>query len=262
LPRHHLVFNSIGDADLCGPALEAAVKLVEKTTAPIINSPERVLHTSRLENAKRLAGEPGVRTPETRMMPKEDIIRQQKKLSYPLLLRAPGFHTGQHFVKVDDPSGLTGALAPLPGHDILVMQYLEGRDAGGYARKYRVMMIGNKLYPLHLAVSKDWKVHYFTAAMAGQPQFQAEEKRFLNNMHAVLGPSAVAALEAIKDRLGLDYGGIDFGLDTEGNVLLFEANATMVINPPPPEERWIYRRTPIEQTLQAVRDLLKRDTIK
>jgi len=32
--------------------------------------------------------------------------------------------------------------------------------------------------------------------------------------------------------LGLDYFGVDFGLDQNGNILLFEANATMKIVPP------------------------------
>ena len=40
--------------------------------------------------------------------------------------------------------------------------------------------------------------------------------------------------------LGLDYAGIDFGLRATGEILLFEANATMVVNPPDPGERWAY----------------------
>lgn len=262
LPPHHLVFNGIGDADLCEDALRMAAELVKKTTAPVINPPEKITGTGRLDNARRLTGLAGVKTPETQLITKTDIVRKQQELRTPLLLRAPGFHTGQHFVKLNGLSGVAAALAQLPGNDILAMQYLDARAADGYARKYRVMMIGGKLYPLHLAVSQDWKVHYFTAAMAGQPQFQAEEKRFLEDMPAVLGPQGMAALESIKDRLGLDYGGIDFGLDAEGNILMFEANATMVINPPPPEEQWDYRRAPIARALQAVRDLLKRDILK
>jgi hypothetical protein len=60
----------------------------------------------------------------------------------------------------------------------------------------------------------------------------------------------------VRDALGLDYGGIDFGLDAAGNVLLFEANATMVVNPPEPDPRWDYRRTPVERVLAAVRTML------
>jgi hypothetical protein len=61
-------------------------------------------------------------------------------------------------------------------------------------------------------------------------------------MPAALGNKAMAALERIRDALGLDYAGIDLGLSPDGELLLFEANATMVIVPPDPDERWAYRR--------------------
>jgi len=92
------------------------------------------------------------------------------------------------------------------------------------------MMIGGKIYPLHLAISRDWKVHYFTSDMADKPDHRLEEAAFLaDDMPAVLGDKAYRALEAIRDALGLDYAGIDFGLNAQGDLLLFEANATMVI---------------------------------
>jgi len=114
------------------------------------------------------------------------------------------------------------------------------------------MMIGGQLYPLHLAISRQWKVHYFTSDMADQPDHRAEEARFLADMPAVLGPKAMAALERIRDALGLDYAGIDFGIGPDGDLLLFEANATMVIAPPDRDERWAYRRAAIGTILDAV----------
>ena len=68
------------------------------------------------------------------------------------------------------------------------------------------------------------------------------EANFLSDMPAALGNKAMAALERIRDALGLDYAGIDLGLSPDGELLLFEANATMVIVPPDPDERWAYRR--------------------
>jgi hypothetical protein len=120
------------------------------------------------------------------------------------------------------------------------------------------MMIGGKLFPLHLAVSRNWKVHYFTSDMADQPGHRTEEMAFLENMDAVLGDKAVAALRAICERLSLDYGGIDFGLDAEGRLLLFEANATMVIAAPADNDpRWAYRRGAITAAIEAVVTMIK-----
>ncbi len=263
LPPHQLVFNSIGDADLCGTALEAAAVLLENTSAPVINPPDKIIPTTRVEIARRLAPISGVRTPETGQLKKNALInRKIHDLQFPLLLRAPGFHTGQHFLKVDELPQLSQAIAQLPGEDVLVMQYLDARGSDGLARKYRVMMIDGKFYPLHLAVSRDWKVHYFTADMSAQPQYREEEKKFLEDMPAVLGKKAMAALEQIKDVLGLDYGGIDFGLDTERSILLFEANATMVINPPLPQEPETCRSIAIEKAAQALRNMLQSRALK
>jgi hypothetical protein len=38
--------------------------------------------------------------------------------------------------------------------------------------------------------------------------------------------------------------------------LLFEANATMVVNPPEPDERWAYRRPAVERIVAAARSML------
>jgi hypothetical protein len=54
----------------------------------------------------------------------------------------------------------------------------------------------------------------------------------------------------------LDYGGIDFGLTRQGEVLLFEANATMVVNPPDPDERWAYRQAAVDRIYAAVQRML------
>jgi hypothetical protein len=118
------------------------------------------------------------------------------------------------------------------------------------------MIIDAQLYPLHLALSGDWKVHYFTADMADQPDHRALEAAFLSDMAGVLGPRAMAGLAEIAARLDLDYAGVDFGLNAEGDVLLFEANATMVVNPPDPDPRWDYRRGPVDRILQETRRML------
>ena len=119
------------------------------------------------------------------------------------------------------------------------------------------MMIGGKLYPLHLAISRNWKVHYFTSDMANKPDHRTEEMAFLTDMRAVLGDKAIAALHAILARLSLDYAGIDFGVNANGDLLLFEANATMVIASPDSDPRWAYRRGPITSAIDAVTTMIK-----
>ena len=118
------------------------------------------------------------------------------------------------------------------------------------------MIVDGWLYPLHLAVASQWKVHYFSADMAANESHRLEESAFLCNMNEAIGPPAVAALGTVREALALDYGGIDFGIDRDGNVLLFEANATMMVPPPDSNPLFIYRRPATERIFDAVEAML------
>lgn len=265
LPPHDLMVNTIGDADLCRAALEAAAGVAAKTSAPLINHPAKVLRTGRLENSRRLAEIDDVLAPRIKLAPREFFNRadaaavlKAEGFTFPLLLRSPGFHTGQYFERVDDESTLAPATASVLGDELMAIQFIDGRAADGKIRKYRVMMIGGELYPLHAAISHDWKIHYFTAEMADNADHRAEDARFLDDMPAVLGPRAMKALRRIRETLGLEYAGIDFGLSPDGKIVLYEANATMVVNPPEKDARWDYRRPAVQRVLDAIRELLMR----
>jgi len=263
LPPHDVVFNAIGDADSCALALDRAVALMERTFAPVINSPAAVLATGRVANSRRLGEIPGVVAPVIANFSRSVLSSNgaaealaHRGLQFPLLLRAPGFHNGRHFLRVENVDGLQAALGELPGVELAAIQYLDARGADGKYRKYRVMMIGGWLYPLHLAISSKWKIHYVTADMTDDAGHRAEEAKFLQHMPEVLGPRAMAALADIQETLGLDYAGVDFGLSPSGDVLLFEANATMTVLPPGKDKRWDYRRAAVQRVEDAVRRML------
>ncbi len=257
LPPHDVVFNTIGDADICGTALDAAEIVLAHTTAPVINPPGRIRGTDRASNAARLGKLEGVRAPRIVTARRSAIVAEAEAFGYPLLIRSPGYHTGQYFKRVKRAADLAAVLADLPGEALLLIEPLDARGADGQTRKYRVIMIGGALFPLHLAISKDWKVHYFTSDMVDRPDHRAEEAAFLADMPGVLGPRAMTALHGIAETLGLDYAGIDFGLGAEGELLLFESNATMVVNPISPEPIWDYRRPYVARILDAAQGMVR-----
>jgi Tetratricopeptide repeat len=258
-PPHHVVFNGIGDVDRSLEPLRVAREIVTRSGAPVINHPDAVLASSRASVTQRLATIPGVITPRTIALPRGAVTVEEltrRGFRFPLLLRSPGHHTGNHFAWVHTPLALDAVRDTLPGMELLAIEYLDGRGADDMYRKYRVLFIGGKLYPLHLAISPHWKVHYFSADMNDRPDHRAEEALFLAGMGAVLGAQGMAALEQIAATMALDYGGIDFGRDAAGNILLYEANATMAVFPPPPDEHFAYRRAPIERVIAAIRALV------
>ena len=264
LPPHDLAVNALGDVDSDPVALAGARSLLRHTSVAVINPPEAVLGTGRCEIARRLAGIPGVMTAKTISLTRTELssdnlgaLLASQGLAYPLLLRTPGCHGGEHFLRAESSNDLPAVLDALPGETLLVLQYLDARGSDGRSRKYRVMMVDGQLYPLHLAISDDWKIHFFSADMADNAQNRAEDEAFLNHMEAVLGATAMAALGQIQATLGLDYAGIDFGLNQRGKVLVFEANATMAAIVPGPDSRWDYRRPAVERIHRAVTEMLR-----
>jgi len=253
LPPHHAIFNTISDADRNGPALERSCNIVAHARVPVVNDPRAVLATARTALAHRLQGLADVVVPATRTFARGGPIPD---LGWPLLLRAPGFHSGQHFVRVERREELAQALAQLPGDELLAIEALPSQSADGLFRKYRMMIVDEKLYPIHAAISNQWKVHFFSAEMSNYPERRSEDEAFLASPEAVVGARALAALNAIRGRLGLDYGGIDFALGSDGQILVFEANATMTVPAPPPGALWDYRRSPVARILEATREML------
>jgi tetratricopeptide (TPR) repeat protein len=265
LPAHDLIFNAIGDADLCMAALDIAGQIAALSNAPVINRPARVQKTGRLANAVQLRTLPGIIAPRMAHLRKTQIadhsapaMLAQAGAKFPILLRAPGFHGGSHFCRVEDPDALQTAAATLPGDDLLAIEFLDPRAPDGLFRKYRIMSIDACLYPVHMAVSAEWKVHYYTSGMDTNATGRSEEAAFLNDFRACLGPQAVTALERIAEKIGLDYCGMDFGIDAEGNVMLYEANATMAIIPPTHELQWDYKRDAVDNAIAAAKRMFAR----
>jgi len=261
LPHHALVVNAIGDADLCAAALSRCKDVLAHTRAPVINRPMRVQATGRAEIARRLGAIPGVIAPTIDTLHPTAVLAADN-LQFPLLLRRPGFHTGEHFVYVADRNALPEAIDSLSAaRELLLISYLDARGADGMSRKYRVMFIDGIIFPLHLAISPDWKVHYFSSAMAQSPSFREEERRFLEDMPTALGATAMAALRQICTSLDLEYAGIDFSVASDGSILLFEANATMVVFPPSRDAMWDYRRRAIDNVLEAAGSMLLKHAV-
>jgi hypothetical protein len=251
LPPHALIVNIVGDADLCGEALTRAEAMIAGSAAPLLNPPGLVRATSRAENARRLGAIKGVVAPEIATLARADVAAAD--LRFPLLLRTPGFHTGQNFELVESREKLAEALDGLPGTELMAIEYIDARGPDGLARKYRVMFIDGEIFPLHLAISHNWKVHYFTAGMAHNLAHREEERSFLADMPGVLGDNALKALGEIQSEIGLHYFGADFALAPDGRVILFEANPAMAVIAPPPEPMWDYRRGPVTRIIEAAK---------
>jgi tetratricopeptide (TPR) repeat protein len=265
LPPHALVLNAIADPDRASDAaLERAVAIVATSGRPVINAPEVIRGSGRLDVAQRLRRVAGVRLARMDAFTRAQLyatdatrLLRSRGFVYPMLLRSPGHHMGRHFLRVDDAAHLRAAAEALPGDMLLAIEYLDTAAGDGTFRKYRVMLVNGQAYPLHLAISRDWKVHYFSAEMEHSIAYQAEEARFLRAMPMVLGATATAALAAIAAELRLDYAGVDCTLGADGSLIVFEATAAMAIAPAPQDSTSADRAAAVHAIQAALRAMCR-----
>ena len=229
-----LVVNLISDADQSETVLPLAAHLAAEVGKPVINDPARISHTTRDAITELLSEIPGCRIPDILRLPAwkdvSAVVREAEPLfSFPLLVRPAGTHGGDDFEKCADGAALAEYLGPRESDHYLI-EYIDYASADGHFRKYRFIFVGEKIMPYHLCIGNEWKLHHVSTDMANQPWMQQEEAAFLANPRAVFSQAHYQTLNAIRERIGLDYFGIDCALDREGNLVVFEVNASMLVH--------------------------------
>jgi tetratricopeptide (TPR) repeat protein len=229
--RADVVINLIAEVDNARDTLVRAVDFVDRLDRPVINHPRKMLFTDRVTVAQRLGGIPYCRAAKViRLEPHHRAIPDDVELSFPVLARVTGTHGGKYLEKCDDAVALAAALARHGDIAHYVSEYLPYQSSDGYFRKYRLIFVNGTILPYHLAIGSHWKMHYFSSDMAQEPLLRAEEAAFLRDPAGVFGADLWGALQAVRSALDLDFAGIDCGIDGEGRLVVFEANATMLVH--------------------------------
>jgi hypothetical protein len=135
------------------------------------------------------------------------------------------------------------------------MPFVDYRSADGFYRKYRVMFVGGVAFACHLAISPRWMIHYYNAAMAEHQWMRDEEARFIGDLDAVFTGTLAAALREIAAAIPLDYFGIDCAV-AGGRLLLFEADAAMLVHGTDPPDLYPYKRAGFQRIQKALSALL------
>ncbi|WP_155803447.1 hypothetical protein [Bordetella sp. FB-8] len=264
LPPYDLVFNVIGDPDRAPQGLAAAARFVPQAGKPVLNPPERIALTSRDQIPLLLAGLEGVHMPPTVRWdsgsgPDLAASIAAAGLQYPVTLRPVGKHGGAGLRRLETPQEADDAGGQGQSCEHYLSVYCDYRSPDGYFRKYRVVFVDREPLPYHLAIGGQWVLHYVTADMRSDAWKTEEERRFLDDPQAALGAAAWRALGEIGRRLDLDYCGVDFSLLPDGRVLVFEANATMLVHPENAEDQALRFKNPyVQRIFEAFEGMLAR----
>jgi tetratricopeptide (TPR) repeat protein len=259
LPPFDVVFNAIGDADRGAPFFARATEFCQKLGRPLLNLPGRVARTRRDDLPALVKDIPGLVTPRVRRIARADLATfaaSPERPDRPILVRPAGSHGGDDLVRIEDRGELADYTGRVPADEYYVSDFWDYRGADGFYRKYRLIFVDRKVFPYHLAITAHWLAHYWRADMA--EWMKAEEETFLADFRqAFRGPAAEAVGEAAQ-RLDLDYGGIDCTILPDGRVLVFEANATMLVHLRESRDTFAYKHAHVPRIIDAMSEMVLR----
>jgi glutathione synthase/RimK-type ligase-like ATP-grasp enzyme len=233
LPEFDLAFNVIAEADGGQPYLRRAGRLFQHCEKPLLNAPERIPFTRRDRIPHLLVDITGLVVPCTTRLSREDLARighRRRSFRRPKLVRPTGAHGGKDLWRIDRPEQIERYLSQVPFEQHYYTEYHDYKSNDGYYRKYRFIFVDRQVFPYHLAIGADWMLHYFRAGMAGTPWKQQEEETFLADYRSVFPQQLSDAVTEIARRMDLDYAGLDCSVTSDNRLLVFEANAGMLVH--------------------------------
>lgn len=232
LPPCDVVINSIADVDNGGDFLAKARSFCARFGRPVVNAPDhRIARTTRDSVAALLQGIPGLTVPSVQRLSRDRLAAMAREpLPGPMLVRPVGAHGGDDLERIDDPAQISAFIDRIPAASFYLTAFHDYRSSDGYWRKYRLVFVDRDVLPYHLTIGRDWKLHYYRVDMTEQPWMRPEEEAFLADWRSVFDGSRGDAIAEVAHRLDLDFAGIDCAIDAAGNVILFEANPTMLIH--------------------------------
>jgi glutathione synthase/RimK-type ligase-like ATP-grasp enzyme len=247
LSRFDCVVNLVTDPDQQPRTLDALAKLLRHYRGRVINRPEAVLRSTRDLVARKLGGVPGLRVPKAVRLrnPRPGAAAAaatRSALDFPLIVRLAGSHTGRIVGLVDSLDGLEAACSG--GGEFILTEFIDTRSDDGLFRKYRIWGFGARSIFRHVAIADDWNVHVGDGNrfMFDRPALIDEEVRLMATPEGAFPDEVHRVFAAVRDRLGLDFFGLDFGFDADGRMVLFEANATMNFFPLVVDPRFAFRQ--------------------
>jgi tetratricopeptide (TPR) repeat protein len=261
LPAFDIIFNAIADADRGAPYLPLAAELCAQHRRPVLNPPARIEPTRRDRIARHLGDIPGLVVPRTRYMTRARIAALAtagRPFAWPKLVRPAGMHGGEGLERIEQTAELVPYLDRMPFDAFFLTDFWDFRSADGNYRKYRFVFVDRVAFPYHLAISSEWRVHYWRADMDAAAWKADEEAQFLADPTRAFPGVHGETIQAIGRRLDLDYGGIDCAMLPDGRLIVFEANANMLVHMDGPEARRPYKERYVPRIFDAMTDLVMR----
>lgn len=266
LPEHDLVFVAIGESGENAPLLQEIADALKSWPRPVLNPPERIALLSRDSACAMLQSVPGVVMPNTVRVDSQSLLRvglTELPLAdilaggeFPIIVRPVDSHAGKGLAKLDNAAAIPEYLQTMSQNAFYISRFVDYRGANGLFRKYRIVLIEGRPFVCHMAISEHWMIHYLNAGMAESAAKRAEEECCMASFNEDFARRHASALQAIYERTGLDYLGIDCGETPDGKLLIFEVDSNMIVHAIDPVDIFPYKQPQMRKVFAAFREML------
>ncbi|WP_202412788.1 ATP-grasp domain-containing protein [Duganella lactea] len=268
VPDHDVMLVAVAESEANQALLRRLVAYTSDWPRPVINRPEQIGKLSRDSVSAALRGVPGVMMPITirsglgalnavasGARPLDALLPEGR---FPIIVRPLGSHSGMHLQKLNTPAALGKYLKEMDGPYFYVSRFVDYRGTDRLFRQYRVVLIDGQPFICHYAISKGWMMHQPDGGTNGSVEKRAEEEAVMARFDRDFAQRHKATLQAIDQRMGLPYLGIDCAEMPNGELLIFEVDNAMIVHAMDPEEMFPYKIPAMQKVFKAFRDLLER----
>ncbi len=266
LPDHDLAMVAVCETDRNRTLLRHIETLVKSWPRPVICAPDRIARLSRDAACRLLQSAPGMVMPVTARIDRQTlesagrselpVTAFVKDGKFPLIVRPVDSQKGRGLMKLPNPNAIVDYLEARPENAFYVAPYVDYRGPDGQFRKYRIVLIDERPYACHMAISDRWVVHYMSAGMLESAAKRAEEARFFAGFDDDFARRHRHALRSIAKRLELEYVGIDCGETPDGELLIFEVDSGMTVHAMDPVDFFPYKQPQMRKVFRAFRRML------
>lgn len=254
IPDHDVAIVAIRESTRNQPLLAYAEALLADWPRPVLNPPRHVLRCARDVAGRLLQHIPGLLVPAMQRVTRGHIV----DVRFPATIRPVDSHSGLGLAKLANKEELDAYLSEHVDAEFYLAEYVDYRGADGLFRKYRIALIDNRPYICHLAIADVWMVHYATSGMQLSAERRAEEAAAMASFERDFVVRHRAALEAIAERLELDYVILDCAEMRDGRLLLFEVDTGGWIHADDPIDIYPYKPPVMQQVFDAFLYMLER----
>jgi len=262
IPEHDIAFLAVGESDANATLLDALAGAVDRWPQPILNGAAAAIRALGRDRAPALLGDcaalvapPALRISRDQLAalaasdaPLHDFVPGR---DFPIILRPVDSHAGAGLEKLEQRSEIAGYLARHDSPVFYLSPFIDYSGPDGRFRKLRVALVDGRPFIVHMAVSEHWMVHYLNAGMADDAGKRAEEAAMMASFDDGFAARHAEAFAAIHAAFGLDYFAVDCAEDSQGRLLLFEADTAMIVHDMDPPELYPYKAPAMRKLFAA-----------